>query len=157
MQKIHKLIKRAQKEAEDACSHKQGGSPLSDTEGELTSIVWHQLDRNGDTIGICTGCLKQFFPKDKDYDIWRKMRSGNIMSRGGQYGEATVSGFTLERSAQTLEETGLDGKSDQEINDLFERAKEVFSEKRDLIAVEAALFPKPIWERIKTWVYANVL
>src|ERR1017187_7102985 len=85
----------ATKADQDNCPHLQGSKALSDAPGCLSSIVWHKLDRNGLTTGICTNCLRKFVPTDSDYLQQYRRPSGNRLSCGGtplplMHGESDV-------------------------------------------------------------------
>jgi hypothetical protein len=86
--KRYKLLsaRRRQAQAQDQaeCLHIAGCNPLSeefDSRGR-TSIVWHSLN-TGEIVGICTNCLRYFFPSDPDYSVWRKRSSFNKISGTG--------------------------------------------------------------------------
>lgn len=69
---------------QNKCPHIAGCNFLSEQQDihGLTSIVWHRTDA-GEIIGICTNCQRIFWPKDPDYEIWRKKPSFNKMSGAG--------------------------------------------------------------------------
>ena len=76
--------KRKAVEADQAsCQHFQGSNALSEIPGTLTSIVWHDLG-NGTIFGLCTNCLRQFWPTDPDYVTQFRRKSGNKISGAGQ-------------------------------------------------------------------------
>lgn len=67
------------------CTHLQGSNPLSDFPSPhgLTSIVMHDLG-DGTVFGVCTNCLRQFWPSDADYGTWMRKKSGNRISAAGR-------------------------------------------------------------------------
>jgi hypothetical protein len=123
-QQMRELTARADRniaKAQSECPHLQG--ILGQGWGNLTSIVWHRLDRGGETFGVCTNCLRKFWPSDLDYKHWRGLPSGNKMSTGGQ---VVPIDFDLPYGgyASTPKTEGLDALSDGEIEDLFQRTRE---------------------------------
>ena len=66
-----------------SCPHMQGSNELSDFQGQLTSIVKHYTD-TGVAWGICTNCLRQFWPGQPDYMVWMAKKSGNRPSAAGR-------------------------------------------------------------------------
>ena len=66
-----------------SCEHLQGSNALSEMAGQLTSIVWHDLG-NGVMFGLCTNCIRQFWPGDPDYVSQYRRKSGNKPSAAGQ-------------------------------------------------------------------------
>lgn len=118
---LNKRIANSIKKEQNLCPHMQGSSPVSDFMGMLTSIVWHKLDRGGDIFGVCTNCLREFWPSDSDYKTWRKKPSGNTMSSGGN--TEVVSDGRGRGASWGPPSTELDLLSDKEIEDLFEAVR----------------------------------
>lgn len=83
MHKQAEEIKARIKASQASCQHLQGSNPLSRWTNGLTSIAQHVLD-NGVVVGICTNCLRQFWPSDPDYLLWMQKKSGNVMSEAGR-------------------------------------------------------------------------
>ena len=118
------------KEHQTKCPHLQGSNECSDVYGSQTSIIWHQLDRNGPVIGICTVCIRTFLPSDSDYEFWRKKHSGNRGSRGGiclpsngfEYGSSDPAAFLNEERPEFVGTASddLDSLSDEEIETLYQ-------------------------------------
>jgi len=88
---MRKQMKRQAEQAKQAlissqasCPHIQGCNPLSEAMSptNATSIVWHKLDTNV-VVGLCTNCLRPFWPTDSDYAQWRGKKSGNRTSASG--------------------------------------------------------------------------
>ena len=78
------MLFRSLRAADQAtCEHLQGSNALSEFPGQLTSIAWHRLDA-GTIFGICTNCLRQFWPTDPDYVTQFRRKSGNKISAAGQ-------------------------------------------------------------------------
>lgn len=76
--------KQAAVKADQAtCPHLQGCNELSDKTGDLSSIAWHDLG-NGIIFGLCTNCIRPFWPTDPDYVSQFKRKSGNKISGAGQ-------------------------------------------------------------------------
>jgi hypothetical protein len=119
--KLAESIKKSQAE----CPHMQGSILGSEAMGNYTSIVWHGLDRGGKIFGVCTNCLREFWPSDPDYTKWRKMLCGNRMSTGG------LPGLSLVTEAITPPPISeLDAMSDEEIVNLFEQTRKHIKESR---------------------------
>jgi len=156
--RLRKQIEAAKKIEQDNCPHRAGSSSLSEQCIDLTSIVWHVTDI-GVTVGICTNCQRQFWPKDADYLEWRKKKSFNQISAAGQRLGFNGSGSGLwigsdaeqedyapcylqdELYAKLEEERlkygtyaipaeGLDALPDKEIEDLFEGVRELRRKER---------------------------
>jgi hypothetical protein len=69
------------------CSHIAGtssGGSVPDIAGR-TSIVWHRISPTDPIrdVGVCTGCLRKFFPEDGDYAFWRRQPSFSRLSIAG--------------------------------------------------------------------------
>ena len=77
-QRLAENIKLSQSD----CEHFQGSNEASDFVGQLSSIVKHRLD-NGVVWGICTNCLREFWPTDVDYRKQMSRKSGNRPSQAG--------------------------------------------------------------------------
>lgn len=85
--KLLERMKQKIKEAEDKCSHLQGGNQLSDEQGDKTAIVWHLFD-DGVVRGQCLVCQKKFIPfadkdvADPEFVGWFRKQSGCSISSG---------------------------------------------------------------------------
>lgn len=85
--KLEARRKRVAQENQNRCPHVAGSlGEEYDVRGR-TSIVWHTLNTN-ETVGICTGCFRNFFPSDPDYQEWFKKKSINTRSRAEYSSEA---------------------------------------------------------------------
>jgi len=83
MKDVNKRIALNIKASQANCPHFQGSNELSDFQGALTSIVKHYTD-TGVAWGICTNCLRQFWPGDPDYMKEMQRKSGNRPSAAGR-------------------------------------------------------------------------
>ncbi len=83
MREVKERIDEQIKASQSVCPHYQGSNELSEFQGSLSSIAKHRLD-DGTIIGICTNCLRQFWPGDSDYVTQLNRKSGNRMSQAGQ-------------------------------------------------------------------------
>jgi hypothetical protein len=77
------------------CPHFQGSNENSDFQGSLSSIAKLDLG-NGVVFGICTNCLRPFWPGDPDYVQQMNRKCGNRTARAGQR-------FYLNPAATTVE------------------------------------------------------
>jgi len=83
MRETTKRIAESIKYSQSTCPHFQGSNELSDFQGALSSIVKHVLD-TGVVWGICTNCLREFWPEDQDYAKEMNRKSGNRPSQAGR-------------------------------------------------------------------------
>lgn len=82
MRETQERIKREIEAGREACPHKQGSNPLSEFQGQLSSFVFHRLD-TGETIGLCTNCLKEIRSTNPGDLKFFKEKSANRMSSSG--------------------------------------------------------------------------
>jgi hypothetical protein len=109
MRELRERQKALKKLEQNECPHIAGSSVFSEEQDvrRRTSIVWHRLD-TGETFGLCTNCGKQFWPKDVDYEVWRKKPCFNKMSAAGLVREHLLpSYFSEPKSDPVLESQTL--------------------------------------------------
>ena len=83
MREVNERMAKNIKASQAACQHLQGSNENSDFTGQLTSIVKHYTDA-GVQWGICTNCLRQFWPGQHDYVVQMNRKSGNRTSMAGR-------------------------------------------------------------------------
>ena len=83
MREQQKRIAKSILFSQQNCPHMQGSNELSDFQGSLTSIMWHNTDV-GVWFGICSNCLREFWPNQSDYNFWFAKKCGNRRSMAGQ-------------------------------------------------------------------------
>lgn len=127
------------KKFQDDCSHLQGSCCVSESTGNLTSIVWHGMDRGGEIVGICQNCQRVFHPSDADYQKWFEKPSGNIMSAGGGGLVNPHHRSFPYAGVPTYGGTKLDKLPDEEIKELYESTSELFKQLKPVLDVNKVL------------------
>jgi len=82
--------RKAVQASQEWCQHIAGGMGDIKDIGGRTSIAWHRFD-NGQTVGICTQCIRVIRETDEDFRKWWGQPKMNKMSRSGdRYIEKTA-------------------------------------------------------------------